>query len=209
MKIKDTKKYSCVGEYNSGGGCLHSLVGTSNSERFWLINPIDRFSGEPILEYVTDDSQICMFGFNVTDYETYPFFIAPFKIGLEFILQLQSTHFASSPYRCFYRWLLSITLDRSLSPTFDQGFTTEEIQACFTDSPKEFNPHYQWIACTFGEGYEETPPKLKLLSELLIDEDGEWNIEQNDWFKLLLLEPSKTHTIFSVTFENSFTKLPH
>jgi hypothetical protein len=48
-----------------------------------------------------------------------------------------------------------------------------------------------------------------LLSELLIDEDGEWNIEQNDWFKLLLLEPSKTHTIYSVTFENSFTKLPH
>tara|TARA_R100000329_G_scaffold145811_1_gene131747 strand:+ start:2408 stop:3103 length:696 start_codon:yes stop_codon:yes gene_type:complete len=231
MKIKDTKKYSCVGEYHSGGGCLHSLVGTSNSERFWLINPIDRFSGEPILEYVTDDSQVCMFGFNVTDRGTYPFFIAPFKIGLAFILELNNNwleilestyeHLRSENkttslfdddfiqkalYRSFYRWLLASTLDRSLS---DQEFTTEEIQACFTDAPREFNPHYQWIACTFGEGYEEQPPKLKLLSELLIDEDGEWNIEQHDWFKLLLLEPSKTHTVHSVTFENSFTKLPH
>ena len=236
MKIKDTKKYSCVGEYHSDGGCLHSLVGTSNSERFWLINPIDRFSGEPILEYVTDDSQICMFRFCVTDYETYPFFIAPFNVGLEFILQLsgnwnffledlESTHerlrsknkttslfdddfIQKALYRSFYRWLLSITLNRSMND--DQGlFSSVDIQACFTDAPREFNPHYQWIACTFGEGYAETPPKLKLLSELLIDEDGEWNIEQNDWFKLLLLEPSKTHTVHSVTFENSFTKLPH
>ena len=221
MKIKDTKKYSCVGEYHSGGGCLHSLVGTSDSERFWLINPIDRFSGEPILEFVTDDSQICMFGLDTSEYnagETDIFFIAPFKIGLEFILQLQSTHFVRSPYRCFYNWLLARSLGLSSASTSytyghislsDQEFTAEEIQACFTDAPREFNPHYQWIACTFGEGYAETPPTLKLLSDLLIDEDGEWNIEQHDWFKLLLLEPSETHTVHSVTFENSFTKLPH
>ena len=93
MKIKDTKTYNCVGEYHSGGGCLHSLVGTSNSERFWLIDPIDRLSGEPILEFVTDDSQICMFGLDTSGDntgETNIFFIAPFGFSWSFSIPFSS-----------------------------------------------------------------------------------------------------------------------
>ena len=66
-----TEKYN-VGEYHSGGGCMHLWQEVDVSDIYWLINPTEKIEGEkapynyePSYIPPNDENQLCMFGLDL------------------------------------------------------------------------------------------------------------------------------------------------